>query len=106
MRLSPLHEKILQTLKYEGPLSPRQLAAESGVRHKELMPGLHRLQQAFLVCEDQEDDNWERPFGLFAAEWPGVDPGALQWEEAAAEVVKRLLYSQVFLATAQVCDWS
>ncbi len=105
-RLSPLHEKILQTLKYEGPLSPRQLGAESGMRHKELMPGLHRLQQAFLVYEDQEDDNWERPFCLFAAEWPGVDLGALKCEEAAAEVVKRLLHSQVFLTGAQVCDWS
>lgn len=105
-RLSPLHEKILQTLKYEGPLSPRQLCAESGVRHKELMPGLHRLQQAFLVCEDQEDDDWERPFGLFAAEWPAVDLEALKWEEAAAEVVRRLLHSQVFLTEAQVCDWA
>ncbi|MBI2502488.1 MAG: winged helix DNA-binding domain-containing protein [Candidatus Latescibacteria bacterium] len=105
-RLSPLHEKILQTLKYEGPLSPRQLSAESGVRHKELMPGLHRLQQAFLVYEDQEDDNWERPFGLFAAEWPEVDLEALTWEEAAAEVVKRLVHSQVFLTETQVCDWS
>jgi hypothetical protein len=105
-RLSPLHEQLLQTFKYEGPLSPRQLAAESGVRHKELMPALHRLQQAFLVYEDQEDDNWERPFGLFAAEWPGVDPGALPWEEAAAEVAGRLLHSQVFLGEAQVCDWS
>ncbi len=105
-RLSPLHEKILRTLKYEGPLSPRQLAAESGMRHKELMPALHRLQQAFLVYEDQEDDNWERPFGLFAAEWPEVDLEDLPWEEAAAEVVKRLLGSQVLLSAAQVCDWS
>lgn len=105
-RLSSLHEKILQTLRYEGPLSPRQLAAETGVRHKELMPGLHRLQQAFLVYEDQEDDNWERPFALFAAEWPGVELEALPWEEAAAEVVGRLLHSQVFLSAVQVCDWS
>jgi len=105
-RLSALHERILQTFKYEGPLSPRQLAAESGVRHKELMPALHRLQEAFLVCEDQEDDDWERPFGLFAAEWPGVDLEALPWEEAAAEVVMRLVHSQVLLSAAQICDWS
>ena len=105
-RLLPVHEKILQTLKYEGPLSPRQLAAESGVRHKELMPALHRLQQAFLVAEEQEDDNWERPFGLFPSAWPEVDLEMCSWEQAATEVVKRLLHSQVWLSTAQVCNWS
>ena len=105
-RLSPAHEKILQTLKYEGPLSPRQLAAESGVRHKELMPALHRLQLAFAVYEDQEDDNWERPFALFGAEWPEVALEARSGEDAAAEVIRRLLHSQVFLTQAQVRDWS
>lgn len=104
-RLLPVHERILQTLKYEGPLSPRQLAAESGVRHKELMPALHRLQQAFLVCEEQEDESWERPFGLFTSEWPDLDLERCSLEQAAAEVLARLVYSQVWLSSAQVRDW-
>ncbi len=105
-RLTQIQEKILQTLKYEGPLSPRQLREETGVRHKLLMPALHRLQQAFLVYEDQEDNSWERPFALFAAEWPGVDLERQEWEAAAAEVLARFLDSQVFATAEQVKDWS
>lgn len=105
-RLTQVQEQILRTLKYEGPLTPRQLRQETGVRHRRLMPALHRLQQAFLVYEDQEDSDWERPFALFAAEWPDLEIKGQGQEAARARVLDRVLQSLVFATPEQCKDWS
>jgi hypothetical protein len=60
-------ERILQALRYAGSLTPRQLAEETGLTNKRLMPLLHRLQQGFLVYEAQEDSSWERGWSLFCS---------------------------------------
>jgi hypothetical protein len=105
-RLNPLQEQVYQALWSAGPLTPRQLKEETGLLNKQIMPALHRLQKAFMVYEAQEDSSWERGWSLFEAEWPGVDLKRISWEEAAGEVLVRLLHSQVFASTAQLRDWS
>lgn len=105
-RLNPLHERVLDVLWSTGPLTPRQLAEESGRKNKEIMPALHRLQQAFRVYEAQEDSSWERSWSLFAAEWPDLDLERRSWPEAAAEVLVRFLRGHVFATRVQLRDWS
>ena len=105
-RLDERHEIILATLRSTGPLSTRQLREETGVAHKQLLPALHRLQQAFLLYEDQEDDSWERPWCLFESEWGGeVDLELRPRMEAVAEVISRFLHTHVFATTAQIRHW-
>ena len=41
--------QVFQALQHTGPLTPRQLAEETDLMNKEVMPALHRLQEAFLV---------------------------------------------------------
>ncbi len=74
-RFNDEHDLIQRTLQSTGPgpLSTRQLREETGLSHKKIMPAVHRLQQAFLLYEDQEDESWERPWSLFESEWPEVD---------------------------------
>ena len=105
-RLNPLQERVLEVLWSTGPLTPRQLAEESGRKNKEIMPVLHRLQQAFQVYEAQEDSSWERSWSLFNSEWPDLDLERQSWQEAATEVVLRFVRGHVFATKAQLRDWS
>ncbi len=70
------------------------------------MPALHRLQQAFLVYEDQVDDDWERGWYDFAAEWPEVRISEGRAESAAAEVVRQFVGAYVFATEENLKDWS
>ena len=90
---------------YLGPLTPRQIKAETGLLIKKIMPAFHRLQEAFLVYEDQVDGDWGRDWYEFAAEWPEIDLEA-PWAPAAAEVLGRFLKAHVFATLEQLKDWS
>ena len=103
--LTSVQEQVLATLGSTGPLSTRQLRDEMGIMHKQLMPALHRLQRAFVLYEDQEDDGWDRPWCLFESEWPEVDLGRREWSAAAAAVIGHFVEAHVFATTGQIRDW-
>lgn len=98
--------QILETLRHVGPLAPRQIKDETRLLNKEIMPILHRLQQAFLVYEDQLDNDWERAWYVFSQEWPDIVVEPERWEAAAREVLRRFIRSQVFITREQIKDWS
>ena len=105
-RLDSLQEGVLRTLRYHDGLSPRQLRLELGIRHRKLMPVLHRLQEAFLVFEDQSDASWDRLWSPLDAALPKVDLDRLSREEAATAVIKRFLHSHVFATFQELKSWS
>ena len=104
--LDSLQGRVLQVLGYHDGLSPRQLRLEMDIQHKKLMPALHRLQEAFLVFEDQSDASWERPWTLLSSALPEVDLDRLPWEEAAMAVIRRFFRSHVFATFRQLKSWS
>jgi hypothetical protein len=104
--LNEVQQVAYDTLANLGPLTPRQLREETGLLNKKIMPALHRLQTAFLVHEDQPDEDWEREWRLFEDEWPDVDLTRRAQEEAVAEVVTRYLRAHFFRTSAQIKDWS
>ena len=106
LKVNSLQDRVLQVLGYHDGLSPRQLRLEMGIQHKKLMPALHRLQEAFLVFEDQSDASWERPWSLLSSALPEVDLDRLPWEEAAMAVIRRFLQSHVFATFRQLKSWS
>lgn len=105
-RLNRNQKLVFDTLKNAGPLTPRQLKDETGLLNKEIMPILHRLQEAFLVFEDQTTSDWERAWHIFAQEWPKVTVSPDLWESSACEALIRLLRSHVFAGLEQIRDWS
>lgn len=111
-RLDPTQQTVLEVVQREGPVTPRQIKETTGLLNKAIMPALHRLQEAFLVYEDQVDNDWERGWYDLTAEWPAVAEAALSsrpslsWEAAAGEVVRRFLAAHVFATAGQVRDWS
>jgi hypothetical protein len=104
--LSDMQQTVMNLLQYAGPLTPRQFKEETGFLNKQIMPALHRLQQAFLVYEDQVDSDWDRSWYDFATEWPEVNLDEGQWKSAAAEVLRRFLHAHVFATMEHLKDWS
>jgi len=98
--------EVFHALETAGPLTPRQLSEETGLMNKEVMPALHRLQEAFLVYEDQPTTDWERGWYVFESEWPEITIAEERREEAASAVLLRFLQSHVFATAGQMKDWS
>jgi len=104
--LSQIQQTVLEAMEHSAPMTPRQMKEETGLLNKHIMPALHRLQQAFLVYEDQVNSDWERAWYLFGAEWPEVLIEDEPWEPSAAQVLLRFLRALVFATFEQIRDWS
>ena len=103
---SKTQQTVFDVVKYVGPITARQIKEETGLLNKKIMPALHQLQKAFLVYEDQVDDDWERGWYEFAAEWPEIGLKQEGWEAAAVQVSLRFLGGHVFATFEQLRDWS
>ena len=101
-----VQQTVLDAVTQQSPLTPRLVKAETGLLNKKVMPALHRLQQAFLVYEDQVDDDWKRGWYDFAAEWPEVQISEGLAESAAVEVVRQFVGAYVFATEENLKDWS
>jgi hypothetical protein len=104
--LSEVQEQVFDALRYGGPLTPSLVKDETGLLKKQINPALQRLQEAFLVYEDQVDDDWERAWYEFSSEWPEIRLDDAQRENAAAEVLMRFLDAFVFATEEQLRDWT
>ena len=104
--VTPVQERVLQALRYTGELSTRQLSEETGLQNKQLTPALHRLQQACLVFEDQEDSSWARPWSLMENAWPALDLEKTPWEDAITQVLSRFLQGYVGATFEQLKSWT
>lgn len=101
-----MQQAVLDAIIRSETLTPRQMKEETGLLNKKIMPALHRLQEAFIVYEDQVDSDWERNWYEFAAEWPDIKLDADRQEEAVAEVLLRFLKGHIFATMEQFKDWS
>ena len=66
------------------------------------MAAVHRLERAFIICEDQTDSAWDRPLHLVEREFPDLWSEAPTAPVAQAEVLAMLLAAQVFATTAEL----
>ncbi len=105
-RPNATQEEVLGAVRSAGPVTPRQLREETGLLSKKIMPALHRLQEAFLVYEDQTDSDWDRPWYEFENEWPDVEVREELGQAARERVLLRFLESHVFATYEQIVDWS
>lgn len=78
----------------------------TGLLVKQITPALHRLQEAFLVFEDQFDGEWDRGWYLFDEMFPDVDPARISRAEALLRVLPRLAHRQVYLTAADAKDFT
>ena len=92
--------RILELIRREGPLNIQQMKEETGMLVKEITPILHRLQEAFLIYEDQYDGEWDRGWCMFEEMFPDADINRYTRVEALKIVLKRFAYRIVCFDSA------
>lgn len=70
--LTPAQQTLWELLLREGPMNIQGMKEATGLLVKEITPVLHRLQEAFLIYEDQYDGEWDRGWYPFAEMFPNA----------------------------------
>lgn len=86
---------IKELIEHEGPLNIQQIKETTGMLVKEITPALHRLQEAFLIYEDQYDGEWDRGWYKFSEMFPDVNINKYTRTEALKIILQRFSYRQV-----------
>lgn len=92
--------QILDLIEKAGPFNIQQIKEETGLLVKQITPILHRLQEAFLIYEDQYDGEWDRGWYKFAEMFPDVNVDKYSRPEALKIVLQRFAYRLVWFDTA------
>ena len=88
-RLTPLQFKLVDLLEHEGPLNIKGIKEITGLLVKEISPELHKLQEAFIVYEDQVDNEGDRGWYLFEREFEDVNLKKYTKNEALKIILPR-----------------
>lgn len=98
-RPTELQEGLYRLIEREGPLTIQQIKEETGLLVKEITPVLHRLQEAFLIYEDQYNGEWDRGWMRFEEMFPQSAEFWLSRHEALKRVLLRFAYRMVVFTT-------
>ncbi|MDO4333271.1 MAG: hypothetical protein Q4C58_11405 [Eubacteriales bacterium] len=98
-RPAPYSDLLLHLIEREGPMNIEVMKEMTGLLVKQITPALHRLQESFLVFEDQNDGEWDRGWYLFEEMFPEADLNRYTRQQALECVLPRLFYRFVYLNT-------
>lgn len=99
-RPTPQQSEALTLIENAGPFNIQQLKEETGLLVKQITPILHRLQEAFLLYEDQYDGEWDRGWYRFAEMFPDVDTRRYSKTKALKILLQRFAYRTVWFDAA------
>jgi len=77
---------ILHLIESSGPYNIQQIKEETGLLVKQITPILHRLQEAFLIYEDQYDGEWDRGGDMMEGEVWVVKGGRIELKDGKLTV--------------------
>lgn len=97
--MSDVQLTIMMLIERMGPLNIQQIKEETGYLVKEITPALHRLQEAFLLYEDQYDGEWDRAWYRFEEMFPGHDLNRYTRAEALDVILQRFAYRMAWFDT-------
>lgn len=95
-RYSETQRQILMLFERLGPLNIQQIKEETGLLVKQITPVLHRLQEAFLLYEDQYDGEWDRSWYRIEEMFPDINRERYTRIEALKIVLQRFAYRNVW----------
>lgn len=93
---APEQTEVLTLIETAGPFNIQQIKEETGLLVKQITPILHRLQEAFLIYEDQYDGEWDRGWYRFAEMFPEADTHRYTKTEALKILLQRFAYRIVW----------
>lgn len=87
---------IIEMIVQQGPSNIQRMKEETGLLVKRITPALHRLQEAFILYEDQYDGEWDRGWYRFEEMFPEVEQERYTRQEALKTILMRFAYRQVW----------
>jgi len=97
-----IQSEIMDLLTHEGPMNIGLMKETTGLLVKEITPALHKLQEAFLVYEDQLDNEGDRGWYLFESEFSEVDLNRYTKIEALELAIPRFAHLCVFFEEGMI----
>lgn len=95
-------QHVLELIETAGPFNIQQIKEETGLLVKQITPILHRLQEAFMIYEDQYDGEWDRGWYRFDEMFPELKTDRYTRPEALKIVLQRFAYRIVWFDVAMV----
>ncbi len=95
--MTGIQKTLIHLLQHEGPMNIGLMKEMTSLLVKEITPALHRLQEAFLIYEDQYDGEWDRSWYLFSEIFPNVNLHKYTRNEALKIILKRFAYRNVLI---------
>lgn len=89
---TPRQLALLELIEREGPLNIQQMKESTGMLVKEITPALHRLQEAFLIYEDQNEGQEDRGWYQFGEMFPDVNLEKYSRIDALKILLRRFAY--------------
>jgi hypothetical protein len=96
-KLTPVQLNILDILEHEGPMPIQYIKDITKMLVKEITPVLHKLQEAFIVYEDQVDNEGERAWYIFESEFQDVNLNKYTRNEALKICIVRFAKLNVLI---------
>lgn len=97
--MDDVQSTIMTLIERLGPLNIQQIKEETGYLVKVITPALHRLQEAFLLYEDQYDGEWDRAWYRMEEMFPEHDLDQYTRAEALDIVLQRFAYRMAWFDT-------
>lgn len=94
-QLSEKQLQILELIECEGPLNIQLMKDMTGLLVKEITPILHRLQEAFLIYEDQYNGEWDRGWYKFNEMFPDINLNKYSRINALKIILRRFAFRHV-----------
>lgn len=95
-RITEIDDIVLTTIKHEGAMNIRMIKEITGLLTKQISPSLQKLQKAFIVFEDQVDNEGDRAWYILDEEFYDMGLNKYSHEEAIEEIILRFAYLNVF----------
>ena len=94
-KLNQRQGEILELIEREGPFTIQQIKEITVLLVKEITPVLQRLQEAFLIYEDQYDGEWDRGWHKFGDMFPDINIKRFERLGALKIILKRFAFRHV-----------
>ena len=94
--------QLLELIERGEPMNIQQMKEETGLLVKTITPALHRLQEAFLIYEDQYDGEWDRGWYPFAQMFPDANLSKYTRHEALKIILQRFAFRCVWFDSTMV----
>lgn len=93
---------VLETLRNEGAMNIAMIKEITGLLSKHISASLQKLQKAFIVFEDQVDNEWDRAWYILEDEFHNVDFDEYTREQAICKVILHFAYLNAFFDESMI----